>query len=101
MVEEEGILVYHVNATLYVDNSYGEPLYDIYNTNTNYEDSNGYGTLNNLIEFITTESGEYVYGVGDSLSAATKNDSNKAIAYTFTVDSITADSATLTFTKNA
>ena len=101
LFEEEGILVYHVNATLYVDNSYGEPLYDIYNTNTNYEDSNGYGTLNNLIEFITTESGEYVYGVGDSLSAATKNDSNKAIAYTFTVDSITADSATLTFTKNA
>ena len=101
LFEEEGILVYHVNATLYVDESYGDPLYDIYNSNTNYWDPNGYGTLDNLIEFVTTESGEYVYGVGDSLASDTMNDSNEAIAYTFTVDSITSDSATLTFTKNA
>ena len=44
--------------------------------------------------------GDYVYCVGDSLSANVKTDSGEKIAYTFTVDSLNANSATITFEKN-
>ena len=101
LFEEEGIVVYHVNASLYIEEYQGETYYHVYNTNTNESASNGYGTADNLIEFVTMSNGEYVYGVGDSLSANTKNDSGDKIAYIFTVDALTGNSATLTFTKNA
>jgi M6 family metalloprotease-like protein len=95
--DENGIVVYHVNASLYKDVSDGETYYDIYYNNTDPSDE--YGTEENLIEYVTL-GGEYVYGVGDSLSANTKDDNGNNIAYTFTVDALTANSATLTFTKN-
>ena len=97
--EEEGILVYHVNAVLYKETDQGQACYDFANTNTDPSDED-YGTEDNLIEYIKLSQTSYVYGVGDSLSASTKTDTGAKIAYTFTVDSLTDSTATLTFTKN-
>lgn len=97
--EEEGILVYHVNAVLYKETYQGQACYDFANTNTDPSDED-YGTEDNLIEYIKLSQTSYVYGVGDSLAAETKTDTGAKIAYTFTVDSLTDSTATLTFTKN-
>ena len=93
---EEGILVYHVNASLFKETLDGETYYDVYNNNTDASDE--YGTYDNLIEFISTADGELVFSVGDSLGSVT-DDQDNALEYTFTVDSIDATGATLTFTK--
>ncbi len=97
---EEGIVVYLVNATLDGDTEYGETYYDVYNNNTDASDPDGYGTENNLLELVQNGR-DYVFGVGDSLSANTKIDSGEKIAYTFTVTALTSSTATITFTKNA
>lgn len=90
----DGILVYHVNSSLYAEDYDGETCYDVYNTNSTGE----YGTENNLIEFVLSGEGHYTYAEGDSLPELTL-DSGESLIYTFTVDSIAAESATLTFTK--
>ncbi len=87
----EGIVVYHVNASLMKENGY----YDVLNNNTDPSDE--YGSEDDLIEYVKNGS-QYVYGVGSSLSANTADDSGEKIAYTFTVDSIANGTATLTFT---
>ncbi len=92
-----GIIVYHVNASLYKEVLDGEVYYDVYNNNTHSSDD--YGTENNLIEFIKSTAGNFTYVVGDSLSTTIKDDSGEALGYTFTVDSLSTDSATITFTK--
>ncbi len=97
---EEGIVVYHVNASLYVETQDGETYYDVYNNNTDVSDEDGYGTENNLIELVSQASNDYVFSTGERLSGSTATDSGEKIAYVFTVDSLTSDSATLTFTKN-
>ena len=94
----EGIIVYHVNASLYKEVVETETYYDVYNNNTDASDE--YGTVNNLIEYVTHEDGHYVFLEGESLSANVKTDAGENIAYTFTVDALTADGATLTFEKN-
>ncbi|MBQ8394600.1 MAG: hypothetical protein IJX49_03410 [Clostridia bacterium] len=97
---EEGIVVYHVNASLYKEVLDGETYYDVYNNNTDPSDPDGYGTEDNLIELLESGDGAYVYEVGDSLSSSVTNSQGDKIAYTFTVDALTGDSATLTFHKN-
>ncbi len=92
----DGILVYHVNSSLYAEDYEGETYYDVYNTNTSA--SSEYGTEDNLIEFVLSEEGNYTYVVGDSLPAV-KDDSGNTLSYTFTVDAITEEYATLTFIK--
>ncbi len=94
---EDGILVYHVNASLYRETQGDTTYYDVYFNNTDSADS--YGTVENLIEFVT-HSGEYVYGVGDTLPTV-YDDSNNALCYTFTVDAIADGTATVTFQKAA
>lgn len=96
--ENNGILVYHVNASLYKEIYEGEIYYDVYNTNT--DPSHSYGTEDNLIELILSTKGKYVYSVGDSISANTTDDQGNRIAYTFTVDSLGATTAQITFKKN-
>lgn len=98
--EDEGIVVYHVNASLYKEVIDGETYYDVYNNNTDPSDPDGYGTEDNLIELVSAGYGSYVYGVGDSLSSSVRNSQGEKIAYTFTVDALTGDSATVTFRKN-
>ena len=92
----DGILVYHVNSSLFVENYDGEIYYDVYNNNTSSSDE--YGTKDNLIEFVLTKNGYYTYVAGDSLPSVT-DDSGSALGYTFTVDSLGAEFATITFTK--
>lgn len=100
LFEESGIVVYHINASLMIDYNYSSEDFDyyfIYNTNTSPEDQE-YGTEDNLIDFVKNGN-DYVYGVNDSLSANTTDDSGNKISYTFKVDSLTNEKATLTFTS--
>ena len=84
--------------SLYREEYEGKIYYDVYNKNTDASDTN-YGTVNNLIEYVTN-AGEYVYGVGDSLSSSVTNDSGEKIAYTFTVNALADGTASITFTRN-
>ena len=89
---KNGILVYHVDASLCYEEYDGEIYYDVYNTNT--EASSEYGTLNNLIELMPHGS-EYVYVEGESMKEATDN-TGTVLGYTFTVVQLTDDEATIT-----
>ena len=93
----DGIVVYHVNSTLYKEDYYGEIYYDIHNNNT--DASSQYGSEDNLLEFVKSSTGNYTYVVGDTLPKG-KDDNGDVIAYTFTVNALTSEYATLTFTKN-
>jgi hypothetical protein len=97
LFEEEGILVYHINASLYGEEYDGEMYYDIYNNNTDASDESG--TEDNLIEYVKNDSEKYIYGVGDSLSTNVKDDSGEALGYTFTVNTLDDEKANITFTK--
>ena len=90
---DEGILVYHVNAAMYMQE--GKDLYDVYNKNTDV--SHEYGTLNNLLDYVLNADGEHVYGVGDTMPTVT-DDYGDELIYNFVVDEITSDYATITFT---
>ena len=95
----DGIVVYHVNASLYSEEYDGETYYDVYNNNTDVSDQ--YGTQDNLIEYVKSVADTFTYVAGDSISANTTDDQGNKIAYTFTVDALTDTAATITFTKNA
>lgn len=92
----EGVVVYHVNASLYSEDYEGTLYYDVYNNNTSA--SNEYGTYDNLIELVKSTEGNFTYIEGDSIPAV-KDDQGNALCYGFTVDSIDEDTATVTFTK--
>ena len=93
----DGIVVYHINASLFKEEYGGETYYDVYNNNTDPSDTE-YGTEDNLIEFVKSAAGNYTYIPGDTLPTTT-DDSGNTLDYTFTVDALTADTATITFTK--
>ena len=90
----DGIVVYHVNASLYKDVSEGETYYDVYNNNT--DPSSEYGTEDNLIEYVKSAADTYTFAEGDTLPAVYDDAGNK-LRYTFTVDSLTETEATVTF----
>lgn len=92
----DGIVVYHINASLYSEEYDGEIYYDIYNNNTDPSDE--YGSEDNLIEFVKSSEGNFTYVEGDSLPTVT-DDQGNTLGYTFTVESIDSDTATITFTK--
>ena len=94
----DGIIVYHVNASLYSEEYEGEVYYDIYNNNTDPSDE--YGTENNLIEYVKCANDTFTYIEGDTLPE-TKLDSGEALDFTFVVNSVGADSATITVTRLA
>ena len=93
--QRDGIVVYHVNASLYKENYDGEIYYDVYNNNTDPSDS--YGTYDNLIEFVKSAEDTFTYVEGDTLPTVYDDAGNKLI-YTFTVDALTETEATITFT---
>lgn len=93
----DGIVVYHVNASLYSEVYGGETYYDIYNSNTDSSDE--FGTEDNLIELVKSSAGNFTYVAGDTLPTVT-DDAGDVLGYTFVVNSMTAESATITFTKN-
>ena len=90
----DGIVVYHVNSSLCKEVYDGEIYYDVYNNNT--DPSSSYGTEDNLIEYVKSAAGNYTYVEGDTLPTVTDDDGN-ALSYTFVVDSISSDYATITF----
>ena len=92
--QRDGIVVYHVNASLYKENYDGEIYYDVYNNNTDPSDS--YGTSDNLIEFVKSANDTFTYAEGDTLPTVYDDAGNKLI-YTFTVDALTETEATITF----
>ena len=94
--ERDGIVVYHINASLCSEIYEGEIYYDIYYNNTDASDE--YGTEENLIEFVKSSADTYTYVAGDSIPNVTDDQGNK-LSYGFTVDSINGDTATITFTK--
>lgn len=93
----DGVVVYHINASLYSQVYGDETYYDVYNNNTDISDTE-YGTADNLIEFVKSAEDNFTYVAGDTLPV-TRDDSSNILCYTFTVDSLTADTATITFTK--
>ena len=95
----EGIIVYHVNASLYVEDYYGETYYDVYNNNTTYTGEGGYGTYDNLIEFVKSSEGNFTYIEGDTMPTVTDDLGNK-LGYNFIVNTIGNGKATLTCVKN-
>ena len=93
----DGIVVYHVNASLYSEEYDGVTYYDIYNTNTHESDE--YGTKNNLIEFVKSPVGNFTYIEDYGLSSSVTDDLGNSISYTFEVISFSNGKATLEFTK--
>ena len=92
LVSSPSVVVYHINACLTVENSEGQDYTMIYNTNTDASDED-YGTVGNLIEFV--ENGESIsYLEGDSLQNVVDDYGNN-LAYTFKVDNITNEKATI------
>lgn len=92
----DGVIVYHINASLYSEEQDGEIFYDIYNNNT--DPSDNYGTEDNLIEFVKSGEGNFTYVVGDSLPAIT-TDRGNPLPFTFVIDEMNGDSVTITFTR--
>lgn len=88
-----GIVVYHVNASLYSEEIDGETYYDVYNNNT--DPSDDYGTADNLIEYVLSNEETYTYVEGNSLPSVTDDQGNR-LCYSFTVDAIGDDAATIT-----
>ena len=92
----DGIVVYHINSVLYAEEYDGETYYDVYNTNTSANSE--YGTEDNLIEFVLSSEDNYTYVAGDTLPTVT-DDFGNTLGYTFTIDALNAEYATITFTK--
>ena len=93
--DQNAILVYHINATLLVEYDELESPYIVYNNNTSVGPGS---TRNNLIEFVISGDEDYIYTVGETLPTTT-DDSGNELIYTFIVDAITEEYATITFTK--
>ena len=94
--DRDGIVVYKVNASLYVNEQDGEIYYDIYNSNTSPSDTD-YGTEENLIELVKSAKGGYTFAKGDKSS--TLKDSTGSSIGSFVVDSLGETNATITFTR--
>ena len=92
----DGIIVYHVNASLYKEEYDGTVYYDVYNNNTDASDS--YGTEDNLIEFVKSGEDTFTYIVGSTFVGACDDNGNE-LGHTFTIDELTSENATITFTK--
>ena len=91
----DGVLVYHVNASLYSEVYDDETYYDVYNNNTDPSDQ--YGTVDNLIEFVKSANDTFTYVAGDTLPSVT-DDQGNTLGYTFTVDSVSDEYVTISFT---
>lgn len=88
-----GIVVYHVNAAFFAQDVNGEIYYFIYNDNNGQE-----GSTENLIEYVRSAEDTYTYVVGDTLPSVT-DDYGDELGYTFRIDALTDDYATITFSK--
>ena len=92
-----GILVYHIDSSVTYESKYEG--YTINNNNTTYTNKNGYGTRNNLIEFVPYSSSSNIYKANADLNKTLKDNKGNTIPHTFHIDNISGDTATLTFKK--
>ena len=97
--DDEGIIVYRVEASIYREEADGEVYYDVYNNNT--DPSDYYGTERNLIELVESPDGDFVFEAGEKLPDDLTDWGGDALGYTFTVDLINGEYATITFEKLA
>ena len=67
----------------------------MYNNNTDASDE--YGTEDNLIEYVKSAGDTFTYIAGDTIPTVI-DDNGDVLGYTFVVDSITSEYATITFT---
>ncbi len=93
----DGIVIYHVNASLYSEEYDGEIFYDVYNSNTDPSDE--YGSEDNLIEFVKSSADTFTYVAGDRMPTVT-DDLGARLGYSVRVDSLDGEYATITITKN-
>ena len=94
---QNGIVVYHVNASLSFEEYGVKTYYDLCYNNTS--EKHEFGTEHNLIELVRKKGWDsYIFYAGESLHDLT-DDSGEALGYIFTVDSLSKDKAILTFTK--
>ena len=94
----DGVVVYHVNSSIAMMDYMGEDYYFICNTNTDDSYEDGYGTEDNLIEFVKSANDTFTYIEGDTLPLSVVLDNGEELAFTFVVDEITSEYATITFT---
>ena len=92
------VLVFHVNASLKKFQSDDGFYYDIYNSNSKAS-VEGRGSYYNLIEILNNGRVGYTFVEGYSNSKMV-DDSGVEIGYSFVIDSITEEYATITFTAN-
>ena len=98
--DEDGILIYHVNAELYYEEYLFDGYYELVNDNATQ--SLG-GSANNLIELVPVRqsmlgNSTYLFTEGKSLGT-TFDDSGKRLGYTLTVISLAAGEAVISFNK--
>ena len=98
--ENDGVVMYHINSSLYKEVYGSDVYYDIYYNNSTPNVGDYPGTTNNLIEFVKYSNTEFVYTQGCTSSNSIIDDQGNKISYTFTVDSLTDEYATITFNKN-
>ncbi len=91
----KGIVMYHVNASLYKEVYAGKTSYDVYNNN---DQGGQYKTPDNLIELVKNN-GSYVIGQNSYSASNLVDDDGNKLAYRFKVNSLSNDVASLTFTK--
>ena len=92
----DGVVVYHVNAVLTTERYYGETYYNIANSNSS-PGSDGSGSEDNLIEFVKSAEDTFTYIEGDTIPNV-KDDDGNYLGYTFVIDELTDEYATITFT---
>ena len=96
--DRDGVVVYHVNSSIAVEDYKGEDYYHVHNSNTDSSIEGGYGTEDNLIEFVKSANDTFTYIEGDTLPSGLELDNGEELAFTFVIDSITSEYATITFT---
>ena len=72
--------------------------YFIHNSNTDSSYEGGYGTENNLIEFVKSANDTFTYIEGDTLPLGVELDNGEELAFTFVIDALTSECVTITFT---
>lgn len=96
--DENCIVVYHVNASLYYEKASVKTYYYLNNDNASFAEQ--YNSVKHLIELKRCKSPYgYSFTVGTTLPQL-KDDLGNLLEYTFKVDSLSDDKATITFTKN-
>lgn len=96
--DRDGVVVYHVNSSIALTDYKGEDYYFIHNSNTDSSYEGGYGTENNLIEFVKSANDTFTYIEGDTLPLGVELDNGEELAFTFVIDALTSECVTITFT---